>query len=77
MLPVAEDAEPPELLGLDVHERLRVLTTPANLLDGIHGPAHVDTGLVETELLVDLMLDGQPVAVEARDVHGVEAEHRA
>src|SRR2546426_6637352 len=36
-----------------------------SLLDGIHRLAHVDTGPVQTELLVDLMLDRQTVTIEA------------
>ena len=77
VVPVAEDAEPLELLALDVDELLRVRAAAPDLLHGIHRAAHVDPGLVEPELHVDLVLDGQTVAVEAGHVHGVEAEHRA
>ena len=74
--PVAEDPEPPELLALDVDELERVVAAAAALLGRIHGAAHVAPGLVEPELLVDLMLDGQAVAVPAGHVDGIVAEHR-
>ena len=66
-----EDAEPLELLALDVDELLGVL--PAFLADGRHGH-----GLfLLAEVLVDLDLDGQAVAVPAGDVGGVMPEHGA
>ena len=74
--PVAEDAESPELGPLDVDEAERVGAAAAALLGRIHRPANVTLRLVEAELLVDLVLDGQPVAVPAGPVDGVVAEHR-
>ena len=62
--------------ALDVDEPERVRPAAPALLGRIHGAAHVAPGLVEPELLVDLMLDGQPVAVPARHVDGIVAEHR-
>ncbi len=70
-LPVAADAEPPEFLALDVDEALRVLPARPPDRDGVH-LAHLGS-----ELLVDLLLDRQAVAVPARHVGRVEAEHRA
>jgi hypothetical protein len=77
VLPVAEDAESLELLALNVDVLPRVLATASDLLHGIHGAPHVHVGRVEAELLVDLMLDGQTVAVPARHVDCVVAEHGA
>ena len=77
MLPVADDAEPLELLSLDVDVFLRVLAAAANLLERVHGPPHVSIRGVEPELLVHLMLDGQAVAVPARNVDGVVPQHGA
>ncbi len=76
MRPVAEDPEPPELAALDVDELERVGPAAPALLGRIHGAAHVASGLVEPELLVDLMLDGQAVAIPAGHVDGIVAEHR-
>ena len=75
--PVAEHAEAPELLALDVDELGRVLAAAAALLHGIHGLPHVHARLVEAELLVDLVLDRQPVAIPARHVDRVVAQHGA
>ena len=77
VLPVADDAEPLELLALDVDVLLRVLAAAANLLERVHGPPHVHIRGVEAELLVHLVLDGQAVAVPARHVDGVVSEHGA
>src|SRR5689334_1839926 len=71
MLPVAADAEPTELLALDVDELLRVLA--ARLAD--RDVRHL--ALLAAELLVDLLLDRQAVAVPAGNVGRVEAHHRA
>jgi hypothetical protein len=76
MRPVPEDAEPTELAALDVDEPQRVGSATPALLGRIHRAAHVAPCLVEPELLVDLVLDGKPVAVPARHVHGIMAEHR-
>ena len=76
VVPVPEDAEALELAALDVDVVERVLSTPPALLDRVHGAAHVGARLVETELLVDLMLDREPMAIPARHVDGVEAHHR-
>src|SRR5437660_864358 len=77
IVPVAEHAQTLELASLDVDEAERVFPTLAALLDRIHRVTHVDAGLVETELLVDLVLDRQSVTVPARHVDGVESGHRA
>src|SRR2546425_6128191 len=77
IVPVAEHAQALELATLDVDEAERVFPTLAALLDRIHRVTHVDAGLVETELLVDLVLDRQSVTVPARHVDGVESGHRA
>jgi len=76
IVPVAEDSEPLELAPLDVDEPVRVLAALAALLDRIHRVTHVSAALVETELLVDLVLDRQPVTIPARYVDRVEAGHR-
>ncbi len=62
MLPVADDAEPFEFGALDVDEPCRVLSACVAGLQLGHGD------LLCLELLFDLVLDGQPVAVPARDV---------
>src|SRR3989304_6280063 len=49
-------------------------TGPAH---GGQGAAHGERGRVEPQLLVHLMLDGQAVAVPARNVHRVLPEHGA
>ena len=77
VVPVAEDAQPLELLALDVDELERVLAAAADLVDGIHRAAHVHAGPIEAQLEIDLVLDRQAVAVPARHVDGVEAGHRA
>ena len=74
--PVAEDPEPPKLRALDVDEPERVRPAAAALLGGIHRAPDIAPSLVETELLVDLVLDGQAVAIPPRDVDGVVAQHR-
>jgi len=74
--PVAEDPEALEFFALDVDEAQRVLPAAPDLLDGIHGLAHIHAGLIETELEVDLMLDRKAVTVPTRHVHGVVTEHR-
>ena len=68
VVPVAEHAEALELVALDVDEAQRVLAALPALLDRIHRVAHVDAGAVEAELLVDLVLDRQAVAIPARHV---------
>ena len=69
VIPVAQDAEPPELVALDVDEPLRVRAArPAELGDG-------QMTLLGAELLVDLVLDGQAVTIPARDVRRVHAGH--
>ena len=77
VLPIAEDADPLELLALDVDEAERVLAAAPPLLDRVHRAPHVHRRLVQAELLVHLVLDRQAVAVPARHVDRVEAEHRA
>ncbi len=77
VVPVTEHTQPPELLPLDVDVLAGELSAAAPLLDGVHGLAHVDRRRVEAELLVHLVLDGQAVAIPARHVDRVEAEHRA
>ena len=77
VLPVTEDPETTELSPLDVDELGRVLATAPPLLERIHRLAHVDRRLVESQLHVHLVLDGQPVAVPARHVDRVVPEHRA
>ena len=77
IVPVAEHAEALELAPLDVDETVRVFSALPALLDRIHGVAHVDAGAVEAELLVNLVLDRQPVTIPARHVDRVEAGHRA
>ena len=68
-LPGAQDAEALELVALDADELLGV--SAALVADGRDG--HVL--LPVAELLVDVDLDRQPVAVPAGDVRGVVAEH--
>ncbi len=70
-LPGAEHAEALEFLALDADEPLGVLA--ALLADGRHGHAL----LLLAEVLVDVDLDGQAVAVPAGDVGGVMPEHGA
>ena len=77
VLPVPEHAQSLELLALDIDELGGVLAAAPDLLDRVHGLAHVHRGRVEAELLVHLVLDGQPVAIPAGDVDGVAAEHGA
>jgi len=69
-LPVAEDAEPLELLPLDVDEPERVV---ARLLPE---PRPVDLVLAHLELLHQLVLDGKAVAVPAGDEGAVKPAHR-
>ena len=69
IVPAAEDAEALELGALEVDVLLRVLAAGAADGDGVHFE------LFAAELLVDLDLDGQAVAVPAGDVGGVEAGH--
>ena len=63
-LPAAEDAEPLERLALPVDPLLRVRAA------GLDHRRPVHLALLRAELLVDLELDGQAVAVPARDVVG-------
>ena len=70
MLPLAHDAETLELLALDRDEALRVAAAFAPELEGAH------PGLLRSEIAIDLQLDGQAVTVPARQVGGVEADHR-
>ena len=70
-LPAPEDAQPLERLPLLVDPLLRVLAAG---LDDL-GPIHV--ALLRPELLVDLELDGQAVAVPAGDVVGHVPAHVA
>ncbi len=77
VVPIAEYAKSLELVPLDVDELQRVFAAATDLLDGVHRLAHVHTGPVEPELLVHLVLDGQPMAIPARHVDRVEAGHRA
>jgi hypothetical protein len=67
--PGAEHAEATELLALDADEPLGVIA--AFLADGGHGQGL----LLLAEVLVDVDLDGQAVAVPAGDVRGVMPEH--
>src|SRR5262245_6904392 len=76
MAPIAKDTEPAELCALDVDEPERVGATASALLRRVHSAAHVASGLIEPELLVNLVLDGQPVTVPARHVDRVVAQHR-
>src|SRR5207237_228560 len=75
IVPVAKYAQSLELLALDLHVLRRVGTALADLLERIHRAPNVGRGLVESDLLVDLMLDRQAVTVPARHVHGVEGRH--
>ncbi len=69
---VPEPADPQalELLALDADVLLGVGPAGAADLDGAH------VLLLGAELLVDLLLDRQTVAIPARNVGGVEAHHR-
>ena len=69
VLPVAEDAETPELLALDFDPFLGV--SAALLADVCL--AHL--ALLVAEFLVDFQLDRQAVAIPARHVRCVEALH--
>ena len=71
MGPAAEAAQSDELGALEVEVLLGVFAAGATDLDRIHFE------FFATELLVDLDLDGQAVAIPARDVGGVEAGHGA
>ena len=71
MRPQTPDPEPLELLPLYVDELLRVLAASAPDRDCVHLP------LLGPELLVDLLLDGETVAVPAGNVGGIEVHHRA
>ena len=68
-IPAAKNAEPDELGGLEIDVRLRVLPAMAEELRRRH------LQFLATELLVDLDLNGKAVAVEARDIRGIEASH--
>ena len=69
IVPAAEDADALELRALQVDVLLRVLAAGVADRDGVH------LELLAAELLVDLDLDGQAVAVPAGDVGRVEAGH--
>ena len=69
VVPAAEDADALELGALEVDVLLRVLAAGAADGDGVH------LEFFAAELLVDLDLDGEAVAVPAGDVGGVEAGH--
>jgi hypothetical protein len=69
VVPAAEDAEPLELRGLQVDVLLRVLAT------GVEECGRRQLQFLAAQLLVNLDLDGQAVAVEAGDVGRVEAGH--
>ena len=66
----SEHAEALELRALPLYERLRkIRALPAQL-------GYVELPLVFAQLLDDLVLYRQPVAVPARDIGGREAPHR-
>ena len=70
LIPVAEDAEPLELVGHDADEPLGV---------GPAGAAEIrraELPLLRPQLAVDLQLDRQAVTVVAGHVRRVEARHR-
>ena len=69
VVPAAEDAEPLELAALEVDVLLGVLAAGAADGDGLHFE------FFAAELLVDLDLDGEAVAVPAGDVGSVKAGH--
>ncbi len=71
VLPVAEHAQPLELLGHHADEPLGVGAAGAAKVRRRHLP------LLRPELAVDLQLDRQAVAVVPRDVRRVVAGHRA
>ena len=71
MIPVAEDAEPLELVAHHVDEPLGVGAAGAPEI----GERHL--ALLRAELAVDLQLDRQAVAVAAGHVRRVVAHHRA
>ena len=71
LIPVAEDAEPLELLGHRADEALGVGAARAAEI------GHRHLALLRTELPIDLQLDRQPVAVVADHVRRVEAGHRS
>jgi hypothetical protein len=71
MVPVSEDAEADEILALDVDVFRGELAAGAANLGGRH------LGALRAELFADGVLDREAVAVPARDVRRVVAEHRA
>ncbi len=71
LVPASEAAKALELRGLKVDVFLRVGAAGIQYGRGRH------LKLFTAELLVDLDLDGQAVAIPARDVGGVEAGHGA
>ena len=72
VVPVALDAQALELLALDVHPLLRKGAALGDQLEDRHVLLALALGAV---LLLDLPLDGQAVAVPARHVVGIEAQH--
>ena len=77
MIPVADDAEPLELLALDVEPMRRIGAAFPAERDHRGGVAEVGLllALGAVVLLLDLPFDRQAVAVPARHVIGIEAEH--
>jgi hypothetical protein len=76
MVPVADDAEALELLALDAEPMLRECPTlPAERHEGLGVRQVRLRAALGPVLLLDLPLDGQAMAVPARHVIGVEAEH--
>ena len=69
IFPLAEHAQALEILALQVDEFLGVLAAGAADFDGRH------LRFLGAEVVIDLDLDGQAVAVPARDVGRIEARH--
>ena len=69
--PFPEDAQPAEFLALDAHVLLRVSPARGPDLPRRHGR------LLRSQILIHLVLDGQPVAVPSRDIRRVQAHHGA
>ena len=71
VIPAPEHSETYELVALHLVEAVGVL--PARVADFRN--AHLE--LLRAELLVDVVLDRQPVPVPTRDIRAVVAQHRA